>query len=77
MINAHESYLGINPNHRSKLPQKTFRIIHQSLKYAFHIGKMNYSTMRNTTFLERPHTTRFPSYDGSDCMQYVTTGHRR
>ena len=54
MINAHESYLGqkgINPNHRSKLPQKTFRIIHQSLKYAFHIGKMNNSTMRNTTFL--------------------------
>ena len=27
--------------------------------------------------LERPHTTRFPSYDGSNWMRYVTTGHRR
>ena len=29
------------------------------------------------TSRERPHTTRFPSYDGSDRMRYVTTGRRR
>ena len=28
-------------------------------------------------YLERPHTTRFPSYDESFWMQYVTTGRRR
>ena len=27
--------------------------------------------------LEQPHTTRFPSYDGSDRMRYVTTGRHR
>ena len=30
-----------------------------------------------TAGLERPHTTRFPSHDGSDQTRYVTTGHRR
>ena len=28
-------------------------------------------------FQDRPHTTRFLSCDGSDRIQYETTGHRR